>query len=148
MRVRDLVTGQVRRFHTRARYASLYAEVGADGRVLLDEFSRRRPEGIPRELVRLAGPAGSGRDGLVVHDSHDPSRRLSTPYFCGTHPVAFAMTPRGRYELKVLDTGAVIAAGRILDPDHVDVSCDAASMVVISSRDGRLSLIDIHPLPG
>jgi hypothetical protein len=140
VRIRNIATGRVRRFHT-ANQLSSFGEpaVSEDGRVLLDQFRHMGEGRFPLQTIRLVSASGMSR---VVHRMQ---RVYGQARFCGDRPVLHTFNQRTRFNLRVLEPPAEVFEGR-LEPDTY-ASCDARHFVLITIGAGPGDLAYDFALP-
>jgi hypothetical protein len=142
-RVRDLESGAVRRFRTRApRYLFGEADVAPDGRVFLSVW-RSFANGPPSQTIRLLGPGDRGLQGSVVHRTRTDFGIAS---FCAGRAVLFTQSQRGRFSLTMLEPRFAWRTGVFPDPD-LTTTCE--DRYVVTPRDSAgPDRVFTYDLPG
>ena len=142
-RVRDLGSGAVRRFRTRApRYLFGEADVAPDGRVFLSVW-RSFANGPPSQTIRLLAPGDGGLHGSVVHRTRTDFGIAS---FCAGRAVLFTESQRGRFSLTMLEPRFAWRTGVFPDPD-VRTTCEDRYVVMPMDSRGP-DRVFTYDLPG
>lgn len=144
-RVRDLESGDVRRFRTRGPrfYFGDDADVARDGRVFLSVWRSAAPGAFPLETIRLLGPSDEGLAGSVVHRTRSDYGTVS---FCGERAVLYTQTQRGRFRLTLLDPRFSWKTGVLPEPD-VETACEDRFVATVAVGGGQPDMVFTYELP-
>jgi hypothetical protein len=144
-RVRDLESGDVRRFRTRGpRFHLGDADVARDGRVFLSVWGSAFPGAFPPlQTIRLLGPSDEGLEGSVVHRTRSD---YGTASFCGGRAVLYAQNQRGRFRLTLLDPRFSWKTGVLPEPD-VETACEDRFVATVMVGGGQPDMVFTYELP-
>jgi hypothetical protein len=139
-RVRNTVTGAVRRFRPADRLSTLArVSVAADGRLIINEF-RFMGRDRPRQTITLVDPSGAR---TAVYRTR---RAFGETLFCGERPVMNTFSQRGRMRLRILDPPQEVFDGSLRDWDS-ESSCDGSHFVLVVRVHGEPNLVQVYELP-